>query len=228
MLFLLAVSVPFTALLFARGSLSLPSADDWAQLPKSLGGRLLQATPLAAPCFSVVNGQNSIYPDPRISKPPSPFLPRQASIYQLKRQDNYKGRSSSKGSLNLWTRNLTRLACTPNFTPEGGDKSYERTITLGGNGGGHSVLSPVYGLGVDRVLQFKIVTPDGEYRTANEFQNQDLFRALRSGEPRFKLQVGSFNFAKTSTKYQPFLKLIVDESYTCGTEAGAAIWDRQT
>lgn len=48
-------------------------------------------------------------------------------------------------------------------------------------GGGHSVLSPVYGLGVDRVLQYKIVTPDGQLRTANECQNSDLFWALRGG-----------------------------------------------
>jgi FAD/FMN-containing dehydrogenase len=39
----------------------------------------------------------------------------------------------------------------------------------------------VYGLGVDRVVQFKVVTPDGVYRTANECLNSDLFWALRGG-----------------------------------------------
>ena len=48
-------------------------------------------------------------------------------------------------------------------------------------GGGHSALSPALGLGVDRVLQFKIVTPDGQYRIVNQCQNQDLFFALRGG-----------------------------------------------
>ncbi|KIM38694.1 hypothetical protein M413DRAFT_29932 [Hebeloma cylindrosporum] len=48
-------------------------------------------------------------------------------------------------------------------------------------GGGHSAMSPAMGLGVDRVLQFKIVTPDGKYRTVNQCQNQDLFFALRGG-----------------------------------------------
>ncbi|KAH9988828.1 FAD-binding domain-containing protein [Xylariaceae sp. FL0662B] len=38
--------------------------------------------------------------------------------------------------------------------------------------GGHSVLSPVFGFAVDRVVEFKIVTPDG---------NTDLFWALRGG-----------------------------------------------
>ncbi|KAJ6515254.1 FAD-binding domain-containing protein [Mycena sanguinolenta] len=333
---ILAVSLPFTTLLFARGSLSLPSTDDWAQLSKSLGGRLLQANPLAAPCFSVVNGHNSTVdaqacaavqagytaPDFRSPRFPAYMLPQWETCQRAEEKclldasnpsnplatsgvcqqgsiseyyvvvsgpedvktafafsaktgvhlsikssgHDYKGRSSSKGSLNLWTRNLTSLAYTPNFAPEGGDKSYEQTITMGAGvpfedlyafadennltaiggyhqtispsggwvmGGGHSVLSPVYGLGVDRVLQVKIVTPDGEYRTANEFQNQDLFWALRGGggstfgvvvestmlvEPRFKLQVASFSFTKTSTNYQPFLKMIVDESYTWGTE----------
>ncbi|KAF7290557.1 FAD-binding domain-containing protein [Mycena indigotica] len=48
-------------------------------------------------------------------------------------------------------------------------------------GGGHGVLSPTLGLGVDRALEFKIVTPDGKLRTANQCQNEDLFFALRGG-----------------------------------------------
>ncbi|KAI8964492.1 FAD-binding domain-containing protein [Daldinia sp. FL1419] len=48
-------------------------------------------------------------------------------------------------------------------------------------GGGHSVLSPVYGLGVDRVVEFKIVTADGVVRVTNQCQHEDLFWALRGG-----------------------------------------------
>ncbi|KAH8197313.1 hypothetical protein TruAng_008517 [Truncatella angustata] len=61
---------------------------------------------------------------------------------------------------------------------------YSPTIALSGGwvqGGGHSPLSPVYGLGADRVAEFKIVTPDGVLRTANACQNGDLFWALRGG-----------------------------------------------
>ena len=47
--------------------------------------------------------------------------------------------------------------------------------------GGHGVLSRVYGLGIDRVLQFTVVTPDGNVRTANACSNPDLFWALRGG-----------------------------------------------
>ncbi|KAF9554592.1 FAD-binding domain-containing protein [Agrocybe pediades] len=48
-------------------------------------------------------------------------------------------------------------------------------------GGGHSPLSPVYGMGADRVLQYKVVTVDGVPRTVNACQNPDLFWALRGG-----------------------------------------------
>ncbi|KIM48619.1 hypothetical protein M413DRAFT_20978 [Hebeloma cylindrosporum] len=48
-------------------------------------------------------------------------------------------------------------------------------------GGGHSPISPSYGMGADRTLQYKIVTPDGVFRTANACQNEDLFFALRGG-----------------------------------------------
>ncbi|KAJ4385728.1 hypothetical protein N0V93_010158 [Gnomoniopsis smithogilvyi] len=58
------------------------------------------------------------------------------------------------------------------------------TVAVSGGwslGAGHSVLSPVYGLGIDRVVQFTIVTPDGVLRVANACQNEDLFWALRGG-----------------------------------------------
>lgn len=59
-----------------------------------------------------------------------------------------------------------------------------RTVAAAGGwvqGGGHSVLSNTYGLGVDRVRQFRVVTPDGVLRVANACQNTDLFWALRGG-----------------------------------------------
>ncbi|KAI0360106.1 FAD-binding domain-containing protein [Trametes cingulata] len=48
-------------------------------------------------------------------------------------------------------------------------------------GGGHSALAPSYGLGVDNVLEFSIVTSTGEHITANAYQHRDLFWALRGG-----------------------------------------------
>lgn len=128
---------------------------------------------------------------------------------------DYKGRSSMKGALGLWTHNLKGKSYNPAFVPAGCSPSttytamtvgagegwqdvyewadslsitaiggYHQTVGASGGwltGGGHSVLSPVYGLGVDRVVQFRVVTPDGIYRTASACQNQDLFWALRGG-----------------------------------------------
>ncbi|KAJ7224129.1 FAD-binding domain-containing protein [Mycena pura] len=64
--------------------------------------------------------------------------------------------------------------------PGGGD------LTVGAaggylQGGGHSAVSNAYGLAVDRVLEFEIVTPDGRHLIANNCQNTDLFFALRGG-----------------------------------------------
>ena len=57
---------------------------------------------------------------------------------------------------------------------------------------------------MDMKVEFKVVTPDGHYRIANECQNDDLFWALRGGggstwgvvmettqkvEPKLQLQV---------------------------------------
>ncbi|KAG0344411.1 hypothetical protein BG005_001837, partial [Podila minutissima] len=68
----------------------------------------------------------------------------------------------------------------------------EATVGASGGyclGGGHSPLSPRHGLCVDNVLQYKIVTPDGELRVVNAYQNQDLFWALRGGGPGFGVVV---------------------------------------
>ncbi|KAJ7145103.1 hypothetical protein C8R43DRAFT_1012823 [Mycena crocata] len=74
-----------------------------------------------------------------------------------------------------------QFADAHNFTIVGGT---DRTVGVSGGwlqGGGHSALSNTMGMGIDRVLQFKIVTPDGEVRVANACQNTDLFWALRGG-----------------------------------------------
>ncbi|KAF9559405.1 hypothetical protein EC968_006614, partial [Mortierella alpina] len=55
--------------------------------------------------------------------------------------------------------------------------------TSGGycQGGGHGPLSRLYGLCADNVIQYKVVTADGNVKIANAFQNKDLFWALRGG-----------------------------------------------
>ena len=175
---------------------------------------------------------------------------------------DYLSRSSLKGSLALWVRNLRNLSRDINFVPEGCGSStppydtittgaginfdevykfadeqnvtfiggYANTIGVSGGwvqGGGHSDLSPVYGLGVDNVVQFKIVTPDSILRIANSCQNEDLFWALRGGgggtfglvlesthrvQPELNLAVASINFTQTESNALPFLQILVDSA----------------
>ncbi|KAI0088618.1 hypothetical protein BDY19DRAFT_175233 [Irpex rosettiformis] len=65
-----------------------------------------------------------------------------------------------------------------------GGYSVGGTVGAGGGwpiGGGHSILSPYYGLGADNILQFTVVLPDASHVTANAYENPDLFFALRGG-----------------------------------------------
>ncbi|KAL8770619.1 MAG: hypothetical protein Q9209_003687 [Squamulea sp. 1 TL-2023] len=56
-------------------------------------------------------------------------------------------------------------------------------VGIGGylTGGGHSRISGTYGLGVDNVLEFEVVTPLGEIMAINACLNRDLFFAFRGG-----------------------------------------------
>lgn len=72
------------------------------------------------------------------------------------------------------------------------------------HGGGHSPLTPTFGMGVDNVRQLKLVLPTGEEVVANNCQNEDIFNAVKGGGggtwgvimeisykalPKFKVQV---------------------------------------
>ncbi|TQS32799.1 hypothetical protein Golomagni_06875, partial [Golovinomyces magnicellulatus] len=105
---------------------------------------------------------------------------------------------------------------------------YSPTVGLSGGwvqNGGHSVMSNVYGLGVDRVLQYKVVTPDGQLRIANKCQNTDLFWALRGGgggtfglvlesthkvEPKMSVAVALIEIPTNNTLIARFMDLLVD------------------
>ncbi|KAL3480965.1 hypothetical protein BJX99DRAFT_243898 [Aspergillus californicus] len=59
-----------------------------------------------------------------------------------------------------------------------------RTVGIAGGyiqGGGHSLLGWLHGMGCDNVLQFQVVVADGTVVVANAYQNSDLFFALRGG-----------------------------------------------
>ncbi|TFK90401.1 FAD-binding domain-containing protein [Polyporus arcularius HHB13444] len=129
----------------------------------------------------------------------------------------------------VFTQDVYEYADSVNRTVVAG---YHQTVGFSGGyflGGGHSNLSPVYGLAADRVVQVKVVTPDGIYRTANECQNEDLFFALRGGggsafgvviesthrvEPLFPIQAAVITFTSSaSTDLAAWYSLMVDNSY---------------
>ncbi|KAF8886854.1 hypothetical protein CPB84DRAFT_1787219 [Gymnopilus junonius] len=94
-------------------------------------------------------------------------------------------------------------------------------------GGGHSPLSPTLGMGADRALQYKIVTPDGVLRTANACQNSDLFWALRGGgggtfgvvleltakaTPAHSYQVANINWPVTNANLRQVMSVYIDNA----------------
>lgn len=63
----------------------------------------------------------------------------------------------------------------------GGDQP---TIGLAGGwtqGGGHSPLSSIYGLGADQALEWEVITADEKLMTASPIENSDLYWALSGG-----------------------------------------------
>ncbi|KAI0712970.1 FAD-binding domain-containing protein [Cerioporus squamosus] len=151
---------------------------------------------------------------------------------------DYKGRSSGKDTLSLW------LSHNSTFRPEGCPEETYDAITTGAGVFTQDVYE--YADSVNRTIiagyhqtvgfsggyflvQVKVVTPDGIYRTANECQNTDLFFALRGGggsafgvviesthrvEPLFPIQAAVLTFTPSaSTDLAAWYSLMVDNSY---------------
>ncbi|EIN04698.1 FAD-binding domain-containing protein [Punctularia strigosozonata HHB-11173 SS5] len=83
------------------------------------------------------------------------------------------------------------------------------TVGAGGGwwqGAGHSALSPYYGLGVDNVLGFELVTANGTLIYVSPYVHQDLYWALRGGGgPSFGIV--------TSTTYKLHPEQTITASY---------------
>ncbi|KYG41232.1 hypothetical protein M433DRAFT_8115 [Acidomyces richmondensis BFW] len=124
---------------------------------------------------------------------------------------DFSGKSGGAGALSVWTGNLGDIAYIADyknanysgaaFKVAAGVQDYAMyaaasefgKVTLGGEcptvglsggyiqGGGHSPLSPLYGIAADQALGFEVVTSDGRFVTANSEENPDLFWALRGG-----------------------------------------------
>lgn len=181
---------------------------------------------------------------------------------------DYLTRSSLKGSLALWTRNLKEMAYEPQFRAHGSPDSAvavaaltlgagvnaaeaytfaaSKNVTLVGPSsptvtvvggwslfGGHSVLSPLFGLGADRLLEIDIVTADGELRTCNAYQDADLFWALRGGgggalgvvlratvkvEPAMSFTLAVMSFPPTADNQDAFVSQLIESTPAWASE----------
>lgn len=88
-----------------------------------------------------------------------------------------------------------RVICIDHSHPDlhlDADRAYEKSVgCIGGwlQGGGHSFVSNRYGLGVDQLLEAKLVLADGSLVVANACTNARLFWAIRGGGPAYGVVV---------------------------------------
>ncbi|KAL0064420.1 hypothetical protein AAF712_008584 [Marasmius tenuissimus] len=124
---------------------------------------------------------------------------------------DYLGRSTAIGAVSVWMHNLKDIDFLPQYESSeysgpafkvhagviGYDLAVEAdkkglvTITgecptvgfTGGflQGGGHSTLTPMYGLAADHSLEFEVITTQGEFVRASPTSHQDLYWALSGG-----------------------------------------------
>ncbi|OQN98711.1 hypothetical protein B0A48_15377 [Cryoendolithus antarcticus] len=124
---------------------------------------------------------------------------------------DFSGKSGGAGALSIWTHHLKDVAYLPTYKDSSytgsaikvgvGVQGFElyaamdklSLVALGGEcptvgtaggwiqGGGHSPVSSLWGMGADHALGFEVVTADGRLVTANKKMNPDLYWALRGG-----------------------------------------------
>ncbi|KAI1073515.1 putative FAD-dependent isoamyl alcohol oxidase [Whalleya microplaca] len=124
---------------------------------------------------------------------------------------DYNGKSSGKGALSLWMFNLKTVEIIDQYESDIytgpaiklgpgviAGEAYEAaaragyrivggecaSVSLAGGytqGGGHSMLNSAYGTAADNVLEWEVVTANGECLVATPHQNSDLYWALSGG-----------------------------------------------
>ncbi|KAG7094810.1 hypothetical protein E1B28_005623 [Marasmius oreades] len=124
---------------------------------------------------------------------------------------DYMGRSTGTGAVSAWMHNLQDITWTPDYKTSyytgpafkvqagvlGFDLAKEAsrkghvvvsgecpTVGFAGGyiqGGGHSLLTSLYGLAADQTLEFEVITTDGKFIRASPMENHDLYWALSGG-----------------------------------------------
>ncbi|KAL2293009.1 hypothetical protein FJTKL_08025 [Diaporthe vaccinii] len=167
---------------------------------------------------------------------------------------DFLGRSTGTGSLMLWTHNLQGINHTdtyksanysgPAITLKSGTQGFQAyqyaheagyrivggecpTVGIAGGytaGGGHSILSSKYGMAADSVLEWEVVTPQGEHVFARpNGKHSDLYWALSGGggstwgvtlgftTKLYKddiVSAGNFSFSANGVPYQNYLDAV--------------------
>uniref|UniRef100_A0A0D2XJA8 FAD-binding PCMH-type domain-containing protein n=1 Tax=Fusarium oxysporum (strain Fo5176) TaxID=660025 RepID=A0A0D2XJA8_FUSOF len=167
---------------------------------------------------------------------------------------DFNGRSAGAGALSVWMQRFKSIQFLKSYKTKFysgpalkvgagviGSELYEAAerygiTAVGGEGmsvgyaggflagGGHSPMSPLYGMGADQVLSIEVVTANGRFVTANEHQNTDLFWALCGGGgstfgvvtsytvkvfPKIKAAIMSFSFTTSNTvSYNTFWRAV--------------------
>ena len=80
----------------------------------------------------------------------------------------------------IMDREAFELASEHNAVVVGGTDSTVGWVGWGG-AGGHGYLTGEYGMGADNFLEATVVLPNGKVIVANEYQNEDVFWAIRGG-----------------------------------------------
>ncbi|KAI9842021.1 MAG: hypothetical protein M1837_007517 [Sclerophora amabilis] len=126
---------------------------------------------------------------------------------------DFLGKSTGKGALGIWTRDLDSIEIQTNYTSPSYSgpvmkmgagvvaaaayaAAHKRGyIVLGGTcstvglaggytqGGGHSLLSSMYGMAADNVVEWELITANGTHVLASPTKNLDLYWALSGGGP---------------------------------------------
>jgi len=79
-----------------------------------------------------------------------------------------------------WT-DVYKVADAQNILIVGGNAQSVGAAGGYSQGGGHSSLSPRFGLAADNILEVDVVIANGTLLTANNCTNKDLFWAIRGG-----------------------------------------------
>ncbi|KAI3390395.1 hypothetical protein diail_9819, partial [Diaporthe ilicicola] len=98
---------------------------------------------------------------------------------------DFMGKSTGKGALSLWMYSLKDKAIIHSYSNPSSTYTGLATATglVGGysQGGGHSLLGGAYGMAADNVLEWEVVTPQGEHLVATPSSNPDLYWAISGG-----------------------------------------------